>query len=184
MLDRTSGKRLVFAAALAVSAFASLTAFSDSPDDRAVAEQTLAALPAGAATGPARDFVKEAKTALERAARLRSAHDDARAKIAEGLAREWAEAARDLAAAVEAESKAAQARRDATDAGVQVDRERALLEEGIAQAGRLRAQLEALERERKEPAPKTAAQPAQDAGAKAPARPAPAPAAKKDGGAK
>jgi hypothetical protein len=129
-------------------ALVSLSALSDG-DDRAVAEQTLASIPAPLAAGPAQDYVKRAKTALERATRLRSARDDARAKLAEQVAREWAEAAKDLAAAVEAEQRTARARRDATDAGAQVDRERALLEEGIAQSGRLRTQLEALERERK-----------------------------------
>jgi hypothetical protein len=143
-----SAKRLSAAAALLACALVSFSALSGAPDDRAEAERTLAALPPGIVAGPAQDSVKAARAALERASRLRSAHDDARARLAEGVAREWAEAARDLAAAVAVENNTAKARNDATDAGAQVDRERALLEEGIAQAGRLRAQLEALERER------------------------------------
>jgi hypothetical protein len=164
--------------AAATVALVALSAFSQNADDRAVAEQALASIPAPIAQGPAQDYVKRAKASLERATRLRAARDDARARLAEQVAREWAEAAKDLAASVEAEDRAAQARRDEADAGAQVDRERALLEEGIAQSGRLRAQLEALEREK---AGKPAAAPG-DAGAP---RAAPRRAARAaDGGAK
>ena len=52
--------------------------------------------------------------------------------------------------AVEVEEKAQSTRRAATDAGVVAERERALLEEGIAQSGRVRAQLDAVERDAKE----------------------------------
>jgi hypothetical protein len=93
----------------------------------------------GAALGHAKD-------ALERAARLRSAGDEAHAKTADGLAREWAETARDLFRAVDAERQAAEIRRKAVDAQAQLERSRALVEEAIARAGRLRSELEAATR--------------------------------------
>ncbi len=94
------------------------------------------------------DLVKRARDAMERAARMRSAGDETHARQADLLAREWAEAAEDLARAAEAERKAAAARSGALDAGAQADRERALLEEGIARNGRLRALLDQTSREK------------------------------------
>jgi hypothetical protein len=120
------------------------------PDDRAATEAVLREVEAS----PKRDVVSEmvvrSKAALERATRLRAAGDEAHARIADGLAKTWAEAARDVVRAVAVEERAQAARRQATDAGVVAERERALLEEGIAQSGRLRAQLESAERESKE----------------------------------
>jgi hypothetical protein len=95
-----------------------------------------------AAAGP----LAHAKDALERAMRLRNAGDEAHAKAADGLAREWAEMARDVALAVDAEAKAGELRRKAVDAQAQLDRTRALVEEGITHVGRLRAELESAER--------------------------------------
>jgi hypothetical protein len=86
--------------------------------------------------------VARAKEALERAARLRGAGDEAHAKAADGLAREWAETARDLARAADAEASASDLRRKAVDAQARLIRARALVEEGIARVGRLRAQLD------------------------------------------
>jgi hypothetical protein len=83
-----------------------------------------------------------AKDALERATRLRDVGDEAHAKAADGLALEWAQMARDLARAVDAESTAWDARRKAEDARARVERARALVEEGIARVGRLRAELD------------------------------------------
>ena len=64
------------------------------------------------------------------------------------------------------EETAAKARREATDAGVVADRERALLEEAVAQSGRLRAQLESGTKDKETPA-KTSTQANSDAGTKA-----------------
>ena len=88
------------------------------------------------------------------------------------------------------------ARRGANDAGAVAERERALLEEGIAQTGRLRAQVEGAERESKEQPARTSAAAndpdagaprpkvlTKDAGAAGPAAP-PAPAVVRDGGAR
>jgi hypothetical protein len=112
---------------------------------------------------------------------MRSAGDESHARIADSVARTWAEAARDVVRAVEVEERAAVARRAATDAGAQAERERALLEEAIAQSGRVRAQLDALERESKEQPARTSMAGAQDGGV---TRPVPAKRDAKDAGAK
>jgi hypothetical protein len=121
-------------------------------DDRATAETLLRELEQdtdAARKAATADTVKAARNALERATRMRAAGDESHARIAEGLAREQAETARDLARAADAEKKATDARQAATDAGAQLEREQALLEEAIARAGRLRAELEAADREAK-----------------------------------
>ncbi len=111
-------------------------------DDRATTASTLDALDHDAVHKEAiAANVKRAKDAVERATRLRAAGDEAHARLADGLAREEAEGAEDLARAIDAEKAANDARRAATDAGVTGDRERALLEEGIARNGRLKAEL-------------------------------------------
>ena len=84
-----------------------------------------------------------AKEALERATRMRGAGDEVHARTADAVAKEWAQTARDLAIAAEAEEKAAELRRKALAAQAQLERARALVEEGITHLGRLRAELEA-----------------------------------------
>jgi hypothetical protein len=178
---------LAFAIAIAIAAFA----FAQ-PDDRSSAEAILKELEASPKKEVAQEMIGRAKTALDRGARMRSAGDEPHARIADSVAKTWAEAARDIVRAVEVEERAANARRSATDAGVQADRERALLEEAIAQAGRVRAQLETLEREGKEQPAKTSLQGADGGPSSAPAKPkanapnapAPPPGAPRDGGAK
>jgi hypothetical protein len=138
-------------AACALAAAPLAFALAGGADDRSVAEAVLQDLDRDeahkAVVGPT---AQKARDALERGRRMRAAGDEAHAKIADGVAREWAEMARDLAKAADLEAAAAQARRDAIDAGALLDRERALLEEGIARTGRLRAQLESAEREAKD----------------------------------
>lgn len=178
--------------------FGTSRALASDGDDRAIAEAIVQELE-HAATGPAAsdearkkltaDPIQRSRAALERGVRMRAAGDEAHARLTDGLAREWAELARDLVKAADVEKKAGDVRRDALDAGAQMERERALLEEGIARTGRLRAELEAAEREAKETNRTAAA--AMDAGAPtrvvprprppAPA-PAPAPAPKRGGG--
>ena len=156
-------------------------------DERASVESGLVEIERDAAhKAVTAELVAHAREALERATRLRTAGDETHAKLADGLAREHAEAARDLARAIDAEEKAARARRAAIDAGAQVERERALLEEGIAQNGRLRSALDELERGRKEaPLRTNAAGAAADAGVKAPPSAGTKPdAGRVDGGAK
>jgi hypothetical protein len=111
--------------------------------------------------------VQRAKDAVERATRFRAAGDESHARIADGLAREEAEAALDLAKAIDAERAADAARLAATDAGVVGERERALLEEGIARNGRLRAEIEELAKPHADAKTShTAATPAADGGAR------------------
>lgn len=143
-------------------------------DDRATAEAVLKEVEASNKKDLASEMITRSRGALERATRLRAAGDEPRAKLAEGLARTWAEAARDLLKAVDVEDRAQAARRGATDAGATAERERALLEEGVAQSGRLRAQLEAAERETKQQPARTSTQANDpDSGAKAPSKAAP-----------
>jgi hypothetical protein len=83
-----------------------------------------------------------AREALERATRLRESGDEARAKAADGLALEWAETARDLTHAADAERTAADRRREAMAKLAQVERARALVEADLAHVGRLRKEIE------------------------------------------
>jgi hypothetical protein len=121
-------------------------------DDRATAEALLAPIEHDAAhLAIAADAVKQARGALERATRMRDANDEPRARLAESLGRHWAQVARDLARAADAEQVANKARLAADDAGARADRERSLLEEAIARQGRLRAELEGLDRAKQGP---------------------------------
>lgn len=141
-------------------------------DDRTATEALLREVEASPWKGAGGELTARSRAALERGAHLRSSGDEAHAKIADRLARTWAEAARDVVRAAAAEESASSARRSATDAGALADRERALLEEAIAQSGRLRAQLATASRETNEPHARTSAVAASvDAGARAPARP-------------
>ncbi len=159
-----------------------------SGDDRANAESILGVLehdPAHKALTA--DLVRRSRAALERAARMQSVGDGAHARIAEGLALAWAQAAQDLVRAADAEQRAATARLGANDAGAHAERERALVEEGIARTGRLRAELEAVEKQTKEaPARTNLAGASADAGAPVPKPrrgPSAAPEASPEGGA-
>ena len=112
-------------------------------DDATSTADLIAAVERDTSHGPdVAGLLKRAKDAMERATRLRSAGDETHARLADGLAREDAEAARDLARAIDAERAADDAVHAALDAGARGERERALLEEGIARNGRLRAQIE------------------------------------------
>jgi hypothetical protein len=126
-------------------------------DDRTATEALLREVEASPKKEVATEMIARSRAALDRAARLRSAGAEPHAILADGLARTWAEAARDVIRAVDVEEKARTTRLAATDAGVIAERERALLEEGIAQSGRLRAQLESVEREAKEQPARTSA---------------------------
>jgi hypothetical protein len=189
---RTLVAGLVLAAALA----GGMVAAAAGADDRASAEAALREVESAPKKEVAAEMIARARAALERGTRLRAAGDEAHARLADGLARTWAEAARDVLRAVDVEERAQAARRAATDAGVLAERERALLEEGIAQSGRLRAQLDTVEKDAKEQPARTSAAanaPDADGGAarpRAPRRPsgderAPkVPATAQDGGAR
>jgi hypothetical protein len=95
----------------------------------------------------AADAIARAKDALERAARMRAAGDATHARLAEGVARQWAEAGRDLARAADEESQATELRKKAQDNLAAIAKTRALVEEVIARTGRLRAEIEVIERD-------------------------------------
>src|SRR5689334_6115530 len=88
------------------------------PDDRSATEALLREVEGSPRKAVAAEMVARSRTALERAARMRSAGDEPHAKLADALAHTWAEAARDVVRAVEVEEKAQAARRSATDAGI------------------------------------------------------------------
>jgi hypothetical protein len=122
-------------------------ALADPVSDKAVAEQILASLatPTDSSMPPVlKTPIDEAKHALERAAGARRSGDTHHAEILEGLGREWAETARDLARAVSVEADAGALETAAAEAGVGAERARALLEEAIARRGRAEAELEKL----------------------------------------
>lgn len=161
------------AVAMLLVAFGIGVADAAGPEDRAATEAVLREVEASPKKDVAAEMVARSKAALERATRLRAAGDEPHARLADGLAKTWADAARDVLRAVDVEERAQAARRAATDAGVVAERERALLEEGIAQSGRLRAELESAERESKEQPARTSkvANSELDGGARAPKAP-------------
>jgi hypothetical protein len=112
-------------------------------DDRAAAEAIVVPMDTKGPVAVTAEAVERAKEAFEQATRLRAAGDEAHAKAADGLAREWAETARDLTLAAAAEKLAEDRKRQAMQAQAQLERTRALVEEGIARIGRLRAELDA-----------------------------------------
>jgi hypothetical protein len=152
------GFHLLLGVTLVTAMTVGATAANAKDDDRTVAESTLREVEA---SPRGKELAKEptarAREALERAQRLRDVRDEARARLCDGLARTWAETARDVVRAAELEGRSEAARASATDAGAQLERERALLEEGLGQQGRLRAQLEALEHEAKRGPDRTSA---------------------------
>jgi hypothetical protein len=89
------------------------------------------------------EALRHAAEATEQATRFRAAGDEGHAKAADGLAREWSETARDLGLAAAAEKLADERKRLSMQAQAKLERTRALVEEGIARLGRLRAELEA-----------------------------------------
>jgi hypothetical protein len=121
------------------------SALGDQLSDRAVAEQILAA--AGSSSAEAallRAPLADAKKALERAEGARKSGDVPHAELLEGLAREWAETARDVARAAAIEADAGALETAAAQANIRAERARALLEEAISRRGRAEAELEKL----------------------------------------
>lgn len=142
-LSRVRRGARVTAIVLAVGLGLGLGIASAGGDDRTAAETLLRTIDASPRKETAREMVTRARGALDKAKRLREGGDEAHARLEDGVALRWAEAAKSTLDAIETEQKATTAKNAANDAGVVADRERALLEEGIAQAGRIRAQLEA-----------------------------------------
>lgn len=127
-----------------VAALARTEAADAQPSDEHAAASALVATLAQdkAHAAVLADVLAKAKDALERATRMRTAGDEAHAKAADGLAYEWAETGRDLVKAADSEAAASELRRKAIETQAQLDRQRALVEEGVASVGRLRAELD------------------------------------------
>lgn len=116
------------------------------PGDRASTEATLAELEKDPASKDVTaDAVKKSRDALERATRMRASGDDTHARLAEGIAHDWAEVGKELARATDLEKKAREAHFAAQDASAQTDRERAMLEQRVAENGRLVTEIAALD---------------------------------------
>ena len=121
------------------------SALAEPTSDKAIAEQILAT--AGSSSAEAallKTPVDEAKKALDRARGARQAGDLPHAELLEGLAREWAETARDLARAAAMEADAGALASAASEATQRAERARMLLEEAISRRGRAEAELEKL----------------------------------------
>jgi hypothetical protein len=159
--------------ALIGASSAATAVFAAGADDRAAAEASLKEVAASPRKDVAAELSSRAQAALDRGAKLRAAGDEAHAKIADALAKTWGQAARDVARAAHVEEQANSARRDALDAGVVAERERTLLEEAIAQSGRVRAELDTVRRSGKTEPAKTSASAASDAGAPRPSKTTP-----------
>jgi hypothetical protein len=140
------GRLLIGCAAAVAGCLLALPALAQG-DDHAAAQAIVDEVGRDTAHGEiTREALGLARQELERAARLRVVYDEKRARAADGAAREWAEMARDLLRAVDAEAKASEVRRKALEKQEQVDRTRALVDEDIARIGRLKAELEAAEK--------------------------------------
>ena len=111
-------------------------------DDRTAAEALVVPADRAPPAPVTAEAMARARDALEQGTRLRTAGDEAHAKAADGLAREWAETARDLALAAAAEKQADERRHQALEAQARLERTRALVEDGIARLGRIRAELD------------------------------------------
>jgi hypothetical protein len=114
--------------------------------DRAAAEATLSSVEKDPAVADVTaDAVKKSRDALERGRRMRAAGDEKHAKLADGLALEWALVAQELARTAQAERRTRDVSAAAADAGARADRERTLLEQRLAENGRLSAEAARLE---------------------------------------
>jgi hypothetical protein len=143
-----SARTAPIALGLLALALSSRTARADGDDPAAAATtraliQTTVSLGTPDVAAVTAEAIENADDALERATRLRAAGDPSHAKVADALAREWAETARDAALAAAAERLADDRKRQAMQAQAQLQRTKALVEESIARLGRLRAALEA-----------------------------------------
>jgi hypothetical protein len=135
------------ARAVAVSASVQ-AATSASAAPSASASASASAEPARAPAAFAGDeAIAEARKALERAEQMRAVGDVTHARMAEELALEWAETARDAIRATESEREADRVATAAVKASSRAERARILLEEAIVRRGRLQTTLDALDAE-------------------------------------
>lgn len=112
------------------------------PDDRAAASKILARHAAGAAAPANHHALAEAKKALARADQARAAGDTKNAAHLEGLAREWAEMAQDIARAASAEQDADKTQRAAASTSLQLRKTQALVETLVARRARAQGELQ------------------------------------------
>ncbi|CAN5367310.1 hypothetical protein BH09MYX1_BH09MYX1_53580 [soil metagenome] len=133
---------MVAAAALLVAFLGIFSGFVlASADDRGAAEAILTSVEKDPDTkGVTAEPVRRSRDALERGRRMRSAGDETHAKLADGLALEWARVAQDLQKTVQTERRARDLAARSADAGTQVDRERTQLEQRLAENGLLAAE--------------------------------------------
>ncbi len=145
------GSRALLMASMVTFVLTAAHAGTARGDDMAVAQALVQQLEHDASSGlagarlgarAAAAALAQASDAIERARRMRAVGDEEHARAADGLAREWAETARDVGRAVDAEARAVERRRSAVERQAQLDRTRALVEEGIAHVGRLRSELD------------------------------------------
>lgn len=145
---RSDARSLVFAVALLGVVAAIPSALGQGANAHAMAEAIVREVGRDPAhKSAAATCLAGAEQMLERATRLRAARDEAHAQAADGVALEWAMAARDLARAIDVEAKAVQARHAALETQAQVERAHALVDEGIARVGRLKADIERMQNE-------------------------------------
>ncbi len=148
MIRTTRGRGVAWTLGALLSALFATGVALAAQGDRVATQALIAELQSDADHRAAvADPVAHAQDALERAARMRSAGDEVRASEAEALARQWAETGRDVLRAVQAEARANDLRKKALETEAQVAKTREVVEEVIARTGRLRAQIEATERD-------------------------------------
>ena len=140
----------VAAAALAAVVLVAGPDHAAGGDDAAVAQELATGVQQTGAKQPevaraVASALGQVAQALERGRRMRIVGDETHARSADALAREWAETARDVARAVDTEAHAAELRRKAVESQAQLERTRALVEEGIAHVGRLQAEVDKAE---------------------------------------
>jgi hypothetical protein len=145
MLHHPSPKRHALAAALGIAvaglAFSALAARGT--EDRSVATAVLAQQ-ASSASPASSHALDQTRRALERADQARSTGDETNARHLEGLAREWAEMARDAALASTAEERADQRQRTAAGAAASVRKSQAMLETLAGRRSRAEGELQQL----------------------------------------
>src|SRR5690606_29581218 len=122
-MRRAFGRQAIAALAVVVTGLAvGLGASAAATDDRAATEASLRELEASPRASAVAEMLARAKEARARAAKLREAGDEPHARLADGLAKTWTDAARDVLRAIELEERTSAAQRGATDAGAVADR--------------------------------------------------------------
>ena len=127
------------------------------PGDGQAAEKLIGEIEARAAKDPAlakvvAEAIESAKKALQRAHGMRASGDDAHARMVDGVALEWAQAADALGEAARAEAAALAKMKKAQDTSERAERARALLEETQARKARAAAELEKVQADAKDAA--------------------------------